>query len=55
MKKQNSGFGKENLARRLDIIYKNSHSLEQFTENEVFVAHLKLDLTKQKQFVQQLS
>jgi sensor histidine kinase YesM len=54
MKKANSGFGKENLARRLDIVYKNNHALSQFIENEIFMAHLKLDLAKHKQYLQQI-
>lgn len=53
MKKSNSGFGKENLKKRLDIIYKNNYVLEQSTEGEIYIAHLKINLLGQKTLIQQ--
>lgn len=48
LKKNNSGIGKENLRKRLDIIYKDCYTLDQFTENDVFISHLKLKLLDYK-------
>jgi LytS/YehU family sensor histidine kinase len=48
LKKTNSGVGKESTKKRLDIIYKECYSLEQFTENDVFISHLKLNLLDYK-------
>lgn len=48
LKKANSGIGKENTKRRLDIIYKECYDLNQFEENEVFISHLKIDLLEYK-------
>jgi LytS/YehU family sensor histidine kinase len=44
IKKENSGFGKENFKKRLDIIYKNRYKLDQYTENGVYIAHLTIQL-----------
>lgn len=44
IKKENSGFGKENFKKRLDIIYKDRYSLDQYTENGVYITHLTLQL-----------
>ena len=48
LKKPNSGVGKENTKKRLDIIYKECYTLEQFIENDVFISHLKLNLLDYK-------
>lgn len=48
LKKPNSGVGKESTKKRLDIIYKECYSLEQFEENDVFISHLKLNLLDYK-------
>lgn len=48
LKKPNSGVGKENTKKRLDIIYKECYTLEQFEENDVFISHLKLNLLDYK-------
>jgi len=48
IRKENSGLGKETLKKRLEIIYKNYYKLDQFTENDVFIAHLKINLLEHK-------
>ncbi len=48
LKKPNSGVGKESTKKRLDIIYKECYTLEQFVENDVFISHLKLNLLDYK-------
>jgi LytS/YehU family sensor histidine kinase len=48
LKKSNSGLGKESTKKRLDIIYKECYTLEQFEENDVFISHLKLNLLDYK-------
>ena len=48
LKKSNSGVGKESTKKRLDIIYKECYTLEQFVENNVFISHLKLNLLDYK-------
>ena len=48
LKKPNSGLGKQNLKKRLDIIYKDCYQLDQFEENGVFISHLKLNLLDYK-------
>lgn len=48
LKKSNSGVGKESTKKRLDIIYKECYTLEQFVENDVFISHLKLNLLDYK-------
>jgi len=44
IKKENSGFGKENFKKRLDIIYKDRYSLDQYSENGVYLSHLTIQL-----------
>jgi LytS/YehU family sensor histidine kinase len=44
IKKDNSGLGKENLRRRLEIIYKNNFVLTDGIEDDVYIAQLKLKL-----------
>lgn len=48
LKKANSGVGKESTKKRLDIIYKECYTLDQFVENNVFISHLKLNLLDYK-------
>ena len=48
LKKEKSGFGKENLRKRLDLIYRNNYTLEHTTENDVYIAHLKINLLEHK-------
>lgn len=48
LQKPNSGIGANTLQQRLDIIYGTSHKLEKFIENDVFVAHLKINLLEYK-------
>jgi len=44
IKKQNSGFGIEALQQRLNIIYSDHFKFNCFTENNVYIANLKIDL-----------
>jgi LytS/YehU family sensor histidine kinase len=44
LKKERSGLGNATLEHRLKIIYKNNFKLERFTENDIYIAHLKIDL-----------
>ncbi|NBR14745.1 MAG: histidine kinase [Crocinitomicaceae bacterium] len=48
LKKVNSGIGSETLEQRLRIIYKDNFKLERFTEGDVFIAHLKINLLEHK-------
>ncbi|MBC7695093.1 MAG: histidine kinase [Burkholderiales bacterium] len=48
LKKPNSGLGKKSIKKRLDIIYKECYTLDQFIENDVFISHLKLNLLDYK-------
>jgi len=48
IRKGNSGVGKENLKKRLQIIYPDQHRLDQFTENDIYIAHLKINLVDHK-------
>lgn len=48
LKKEKSGFGKPNLKKRLDIVYKNNYRLEQFTEADIYIASLKINLLEHK-------
>lgn len=48
MKKHKSGFGKKNFEKRLEIIYKNNYSLDQFVENDIYISHLKINLLEHK-------
>ncbi len=44
VKKNNSGLGKENFKKRLEIIYKEHFVLTDSTEEDVYIAQLKLNL-----------
>ena len=48
LKKSNSGLGRENTKRRLDIIYKECYKLDQFEDNDIFISHLKINLLEYK-------
>ncbi|MES1226067.1 MAG: histidine kinase [Bacteroidota bacterium] len=48
IKKDNSGIGVETLEQRLKIIYKDQFSLERFTEGDIYIAHLKINLLEHK-------
>ena len=48
LKKERSGFGHATLEHRLRIIYKNNFKLDKFVENDVYIAHLKIDLLEYK-------
>ncbi|RZJ69377.1 histidine kinase [Flavobacterium sp.] len=42
--KDKSGIGVNALEKRLSILYKERFKLERFSENQVYTAHLKIDL-----------
>jgi len=46
--KQNSGIGSETLEQRLKIIYQDNFKLDRFTEGDVYIAHLKINLLEHK-------
>ena len=48
MKKTKGGFGTESLEQRLKIIYSDHFKLDRFTEDNVYIAHLKIDLLEYK-------
>lgn len=48
LKKERGGFGHATLEHRLRIIYKNNFKLERFVENDIYIAHLKIDLLEYK-------
>ncbi|MGE5427469.1 MAG: sensor histidine kinase [Methylococcaceae bacterium] len=48
IKKDNSGFGAAALEERLKIVYENHYKLDRFTEENVYIAHLKIDLLEFK-------
>jgi len=48
MKKENSGIGIQTLEQRLKIIYQDNFKLETFVEDNVFIAHLNIDLFEYK-------
>ncbi len=48
LKKEKGGFGKPNLKKRLDIIYKDNYKLDQFAEDDVYIASLKINLVEHK-------
>ena len=48
LKKEKSGIGSETLEQRLRIIYKDNFKLERFTEGDVYIAHLKINLLEHK-------
>jgi LytS/YehU family sensor histidine kinase len=48
IKKEKGGFGTEALEQRLKIIYQDHFKIERFTEDNVYIAHLKIDLLEYK-------
>ena len=48
LRKEKSGIGSETLEQRLKLIYKNNYKLDRFTEEDVFIAHLKINLLEHK-------
>jgi sensor histidine kinase YesM len=48
IKKEKGGFGTEALEKRLKIIYNDNFKFECFTEDNVYIAHLKIDLLEYK-------
>lgn len=42
------GIGTETLDQRLKIIYKDAFKLDRFTEGDVYIAHLKINLLEHK-------
>ena len=48
IKKAKSGLGKESIEKRLQIIYEENYKLERFVEDDVYIAHLKINLIEHK-------
>lgn len=48
LRKEKSGIGSETLEQRLKLIYRNNYRLDRFTEEDVFIAHLKINLLEHK-------
>jgi len=48
MKREKGGIGVETLEQRLKIIYSDNFKLDRFTEGEVYIAHLKINLLEHK-------
>ena len=48
LKKEKSGIGNATLENRLRIIYKNNFKLDRFIENDIYIAHLKINLLEYK-------
>jgi sensor histidine kinase YesM len=48
IKKEKSGIGATTLEQRLKIIYKDNFKLDKFTEGDVYIAHLKINLLEHK-------
>jgi sensor histidine kinase YesM len=48
MKKEKSGLGDEMMEERLKIIYKENYTLDKFTEDNIYIAHLKINLLEHK-------
>lgn len=48
MKKEKGGIGLDTLQQRLQIIYKENFKLDRFTEGEVYISHLKINLFEHK-------
>lgn len=44
IEKEKSGIGIETLEHRLQILYKDNYKLERFVEDDVHIAHLKINL-----------
>lgn len=48
IKKEKGGIGAETLEKRLQILYKGYYKLDKFIEDDVYIAHLKIDLLEHK-------
>jgi sensor histidine kinase YesM len=48
LKKDYSGLGSNTLDQRLKIIYNNNYKLDKFIEDDVYIAHLKINLLEYK-------
>ncbi|TJZ60072.1 histidine kinase [Sphingobacterium olei] len=48
MKKEKGGIGVETLEQRLKIIYTDNFKLDRFTEGDIYIAHLKINLLEHK-------
>lgn len=48
VKKEKSGIGSETLEQRLKLIYKENYKLDRFIEEDVYTAHLKINLLEYK-------
>jgi LytS/YehU family sensor histidine kinase len=48
LRQARGGFGKEALQKRLEILYGAHFTLDRFVENDVYIAHLKIDLRAHK-------
>jgi LytS/YehU family sensor histidine kinase len=48
MKKEKGGFGMETLEKRLRIIYSENFKLDRFSEGDVYIAQLKINLLEYK-------
>lgn len=48
IKKEKSGFGTEALEQRLKIVYNDHFKFDHFAEDNVYIAHLKIDLLEYK-------
>jgi LytS/YehU family sensor histidine kinase len=48
IKKEKGGFGTEALEKRLKIIYNDHFKIDRFIEDNVYIAHLKIDLLEYK-------
>jgi len=46
--KEHSGIGQESFDQRLKIIYGNNFKLERFTEQDIYIAQLKINLLEHK-------
>lgn len=48
MNKENAGIGIESLEQRLKIIYADHFKIDRFIEDDVYIAHLKINLFEHK-------
>lgn len=48
IEKEKAGIGTETLEHRLKIIYQDNYKLDRFVEEDVFIAHLKINLLEYK-------
>ena len=48
MKKDKGGIGDEMMEERLRIIYKENYTLDKFIEDNIYIAHLKINLLEHK-------